>query len=824
MFKKLIFSICILLASNVYSSQLEVFTLKQLNDEKYNLLLLSAEKNNPEALEKLALDYFFGVNQPVNLDKSFELCKKIEIKNNSVCLTIVGWYGINYEGENEKKAISQLNRALNLGSAYAFGYLVDHYRYYEEHENAMKLFDSLLAKKDKIAALYFWYNENFLKNNKNYNDRKKIAMKILNNNRDDDYIKFTLDTMEFFEDSTGGFEAREKNIKIHMNYAQNSNDTLAKYTARRELNAYHFTSVRNTYEYILWELNIFAHGKLPYFNYNNKFFSEDLTLPRELELRLIDFFSKLPGYDYGLQERADAHEEGVSWHAKRSKLLSLKDLIKKIEKYIVKKKNLAGDFDPQDLADAGDAYRYGLEGKIDNFTAQYFYEEAIKVAKKLRRFDLEDDYKLQLASLLLSAVNSNVKNNRLAKLLLEQSMRSEYGLYPALEHHFFFSKIFSRHEQKIYNLQYNLDWGIDYVGMKVTLPQNYYELNIKKKLEILEREYVILKKQKSILLHDLTLAISNLCLANLNELDSDTVLHWVQKAKISSDKYGDGSVSDQLFYEQKRRISLIKNKKVVKEAPQYFSVEKHFNRFMFSRNTRQESLPIENILDKKNKVALVIGNANYEDNPLETPENDAEEVAQKLTAIGFEVTLKFDLTKNQFQQTLINFFKKNKNPEISVFYFAGHGMQITGQNFLLPVDLDLEGADETVLFEGIDLNNIVRKFIPGKIRLIFLDACRDNPFGSSFSGGVGKGLASMNAPRNTLISFAARDGGIALDKTDKTKNSPYTASLLQNLSANEDISIILRKIREEVLTKTNGMQEPWEYGSLPARKIILSVN
>ena len=187
--------------------------------------------------------------------------------------------------------------------------------------------------------------------------------------------------------------------------------------------------------------------------------------------------------------------------------------------------------------------------------------------------------------------------------------------------------------------------------------------------------------------------------------------------------------------------------------------------------------------------------------------------------LNFDVTHKIDLTKEEFKKTLIDFFTKYENPEIAVFYFAGHGIQISGQNYLLPIDLDLERPAENVLFDGIDLNQIMRQFLPGKIRVVFLDACRDNPIESSLAGGLGKGLASINAPKNTLISFAARDGGVAIDSLNNSSNSPYTKSLLDHLGQKEDISILLRKVRDDVLKtqkeyKSHGNMDPYHQTKL----------
>ena len=150
-------------------------------------------------------------------------------------------------------------------------------------------------------------------------------------------------------------------------------------------------------------------------------------------------------------------------------------------------------------------------------------------------------------------------------------------------------------------------------------------------------------------------------------------------------------------------------------------------------------------------------------------------------------------------------------------------MQVGGINYLLPVDLDLSGNQRvSVALEAVSLDSVLQEHLPGKTRLVFLDACRDNPLAQSMSGSRGgsRGLARIQTALGTLISYATRDGGTAAD--GDSGNSPYTAGLLANLDASEDIALVLRKVRQHVLTNTRGKQEPWEYGSLVGGSLVLS--
>ena len=137
----------------------------------------------------------------------------------------------------------------------------------------------------------------------------------------------------------------------------------------------------------------------------------------------------------------------------------------------------------------------------------------------------------------------------------------------------------------------------------------------------------------------------------------------------------------------------------------------------------------------------------------------------------------------------------------------------------------LEAGSASIDFDAISTNQIVDKYMRGKTKLVFLDACRDNPLARSFIasrgvGSVSKGLAPMDVASGTLISYATKDGNVAIDGDGK--NSPYTEALLKHLDNREDISLILRKVRQDVMNKTKGQQVPWDYGSLVGGQLILS--
>lgn len=220
--------------------------------------------------------------------------------------------------------------------------------------------------------------------------------------------------------------------------------------------------------------------------------------------------------------------------------------------------------------------------------------------------------------------------------------------------------------------------------------------------------------------------------------------------------------------------------------------------------------------------ALVIGNSAYPGAPLANPRHDAEAVAQRLRSYGITVTLLLDATRQRLVQTLADFEIRARDADVVLLFYAGHGMQVDGVNYLIPIDLNLSaGRAIHVALEAVSLNALLESHLPGRTKLVFLDACRDNPLARSLAGtrGGSRGLAAVNAATGTLISYATRDGSTASDGSGR--HSPYTSALLAHLDEPEDIALVLRRVRQKVMASTHGAQEPWEYGSLVGDKLVL---
>ena len=274
------------------------------------------------------------------------------------------------------------------------------------------------------------------------------------------------------------------------------------------------------------------------------------------------------------------------------------------------------------------------------------------------------------------------------------------------------------------------------------------------------------------------------------------VVDSIGRAGVLESKLLLSLTSDHAFYEEKRNPS-----------PPVFS----------------ESTQAEPALHPKTTLsvhAIVIGNGAYQGSGrLTNPINDARAISAKLKGMGFKVTTVENADRTKLVSSLVKFSASAADSDLTLFFYAGHGVQISGTNYMLPTDTNLNQIGGVEL-HGISLNSVVDRFLPGKTKLVFLDACRDNPLLQLASRGVSRGLAPISVSQGTLISYATKDGSVAADGDGK--NSPFTKALLQHIDAPEDIAVVLRRVRDQVMTDTDGQQQPWEYGSLSGGSLILS--
>lgn len=221
--------------------------------------------------------------------------------------------------------------------------------------------------------------------------------------------------------------------------------------------------------------------------------------------------------------------------------------------------------------------------------------------------------------------------------------------------------------------------------------------------------------------------------------------------------------------------------------------------------------------DAQQRIALVIGNSSYESvSALDNPTRDAELIASTLEQIDFQVTLLIDATQIEMKRALSDFGRSLRNggaDTTGLFYYAGHGVQSFGNNYLLPVDVSLSDAADLDL-EGVEAQSVLRQMASARNRtnFVILDACRNNPF-ENMAEFDSPGLAEMKAPTGTFLSYATSPGAVALDGLGQ--NSPFTTALAREMTKpGVPVEQMFKQVRISVLEQTNGLQTPWDTSSL----------
>lgn len=220
-------------------------------------------------------------------------------------------------------------------------------------------------------------------------------------------------------------------------------------------------------------------------------------------------------------------------------------------------------------------------------------------------------------------------------------------------------------------------------------------------------------------------------------------------------------------------------------------------------------------LSPQRRLALLIGNAAYPTAALRNPVNDATDIATALREMGFEVITTTNANRQKMEAAIEDFGSRLKNYNLGFFYYAGHGVQIDGENYLIPVDAKLKSQGE-VRYECYPVGRVLAKMEEAAIQanVIVLDACRDNPFARSWSRSlVSGGLANINAPQGTFIGFATSPGSTAAD--GEGRNGVYTAALLEHLrKPNLTLDQLFNAVSGSVKKKTNNLQVPWKASSM----------
>src|SRR3984885_260691 len=219
------------------------------------------------------------------------------------------------------------------------------------------------------------------------------------------------------------------------------------------------------------------------------------------------------------------------------------------------------------------------------------------------------------------------------------------------------------------------------------------------------------------------------------------------------------------------------------------------------------------------RLALLLGNSKYQAVPeLDNPSNDAADLAQALRSVGFEVIEQRDATREAMAKAVRDFSERLRGADVALFFYAGHGLQMNGENYLLPVDARIETAAD-VRFNTINLSDIQQEMeASGRTNIIILDACRNNPFAEKLShGGRGvttRGLGRIEATaEGSLIVYSPQPNNVALDGAGR--NSPFTAALLKHVATpGIEVRQMLSRVRGGVLAATERRQTPWDSSSL----------
>ena len=491
--------------------------------------------------------------------------------------------------------------------------------------------------------------------------------------------------------------------------------------------------------------------------------------------------------------------------------LTIPILISKTSVFLKERDKKYGPIETADLIGEGWIQFIGKRGRVNEPFAQLLLEEGLRRAIATRQIQLANLARNNLGVVLGASVNPQVRNKRLAQVHIIDGADSEYG-------------------------PDNLIW-YDYEG-KIDLPSDQLqsllsrykesenESHILEILGSLPPEYknkpdfiiqYLIKKFEEKPDYQIAMQIADMYEDNYTDI---SYLKEAVKWYLTGTKLKGEDVDERLS-----RINKILAGDYVKDIPNLRNSIENLYEINSATTTHlkvhNSALKNSAPSGKRKLYALVVGNSQYQSGRLGNAINDARLMAEKLRGFGFNVSYATDLNRKLFLTTLMNFSDKAKDADVTVFYYSGHGMQLGGVNYLLPIDIDFKSKEDIVAIDGVSLNDAIRRNIPGKSKIVFLDACRTKPFQYASEGYANHGLAPMNVPRGTLISFATKDGGVAFDGPEG-KNSPYTSALATLIGENEDIAILLRNVRDNVLKVTQGKQEPWEYGSLSGGRLILS--
>jgi uncharacterized caspase-like protein len=222
---------------------------------------------------------------------------------------------------------------------------------------------------------------------------------------------------------------------------------------------------------------------------------------------------------------------------------------------------------------------------------------------------------------------------------------------------------------------------------------------------------------------------------------------------------------------------------------------------------------------EEQRTALIIGNGTYRESPLRNPVNDARAMAKTLRELGFTVLAHENANKRTMEAAIIEFGRRLGEGGVGFFYYAGHGLQVRGRNYLVPVDADID-SEAITRIAAVDVDLLLEQMAEAKnrVNIVILDACRNNPFERKLRG-ASRGLAAVDAARGTLVAYATAPGSVAADGDGS--NGLYTEELLQALQVpGLKVEEVFKRVRVNVANRSKGSQTPWESSSLTGDLIV----
>lgn len=349
--------------------------------------------------------------------------------------------------------------------------------------------------------------------------------------------------------------------------------------------------------------------------------------------------------------------------------------------------------------------------------------------------------------------------------------------------------------------------GVRIKAAEVLIDLGYDEDNIHKSLKQIaeDEKYNWKGKRAEALLNKKSASITKTEKPQLPELQ---VQNQLPKIVITPPTIEKG---DRVISAEKIKVTGVGKDKANTIAKQMVSVDKK----ILLNGKAQPAITDQNT-SRERRLALVIGNADYTyGGDLANPVNDARDMKNALEILGFEVLKCENCSQKTMKRAMDEFGRKLKNYDAGLFFYAGHSVQVDGNNYLIPLDAKLENQNE-VEYDCVRADRILAKMesAGSKTNIVILDSCRDNPFERSWHRGAkGTGLAFMNAPSGSLIAYSTSPGNIALDGTGR--NSIYTSALLKHIhTPNITIEEVFKKVRATVIKDSGKTQTPWESTSL----------